>query len=228
MKGSGNYWILLAAVVLLLASYSITTSQKPKLPIVFDNNEDSNAISPTPISTPKAITGQIALVESYTISVDAPSVLIEPAATETCGDGYCTLSERCDLCEIDCGCDQGSYCSSQNGICYKSETCGDNTCTTLEKQTSSCCQDCGCTNAAVCSQVSQKCSQKVTLTDEKITSIVNAYLKEKSLPFRQLSITDSYYGSIAVKAVELDCTSLFGECRQILYIDSKGNVIEAA
>ncbi|MEK6842944.1 MAG: hypothetical protein AABY04_00490 [Candidatus Micrarchaeota archaeon] len=237
-KGIANTWLIAAVVVIVIA---IVIFQQGKT-----QNNGKLEISATPslkganIATPSEIAKPIVSNAPSQITVvtlkatqtkafvdGAPPVYIDPNLDDLCGNGICGLSERCDTCQVDCGCDSTQYCSSDNGICYRNEACGDNICTALEKSNANCCTDCGCTATQVCSQFSNKCAIKVSLTDAQVTALVEKYLIDNSDKSTIIEIFDTYYLEKTVKGVKLDCKENTGAwCQEILLIDGSGKVVQ--
>ena len=143
-----------------------------------------------------------------------------------CGDGVCSLTEDCNNCPEDCGCDEGYRCSSAS-ICVE-EICGDGICSDEERALGSCCQDCGCDEGFICNFFIQECQEEISLNQDVIERIVSDYLKDKGINGSIVRQYESYYGDILVNFVSINCADELSEfvCEITLVINEEGEILE--
>lgn len=143
-----------------------------------------------------------------------------------CGDAICGVNEDCSTCVQDCACPAGQYCTNV-GTCIKA-VCGDEICSSEEESAQSCCEDCGCSEDKVCNKVTQQCQARPSIEDDETRNIALNYLKGLGISGNITRIIDTYYKAEIVKEVDIDCgeKDLPYPCQIILYINSKGEIIE--
>ncbi len=144
-----------------------------------------------------------------------------------CGDGICGVTEDCNNCVEDCGCESGEYCSDI-GIC-RTDVCGDEICSSEENKSQNCCEDCGCPNDKVCNKVTQTCQEKAIISEETIKKIVSDYLDENNITGTITEIIDAYYKNETLKQVNINCRTkeIPYPCAIVLYINNEGEIVEA-
>jgi len=143
-----------------------------------------------------------------------------------CGDGVCGVTEDCEVCPEDCGCNPGEYCD-EIGVCRK-DVCGDEICSPIENRTQSCCEDCGCPSDKICNKVTQTCQERPSISDEDVKIIVETYLRTNNINGRIVNIVDTYYKNETVKQVNIDCKTqeLPYPCLITLFISNEGKILE--
>jgi len=143
-----------------------------------------------------------------------------------CGDGICGATEDCNNCAKDCECESNEYCDKL-GICRK-EICGDEICSSGEKELKNCCEDCGCTIDEVCNKVTHGCQSKPTIPETNVREIAENYLKENKIEGKIIKILDIYYRDKTVKQVDIDCKKEGEEypCSITLFISNDGKIVD--
>jgi len=143
-----------------------------------------------------------------------------------CGDNICGATEDCNNCEKDCKCKSNEYCSDI-GTCRKS-VCGDETCSSEENITQSCCEDCGCPSNKICNKIIQTCQEKAVISEEDVRKVANDYLNKNNINGTIIEIIDTYYKNETIKQVNIDCKTeeIPYPCQIILYINDKGEIVE--